>query len=85
MEDDGPGRDGAIPLSRLRSGARGILAFLKPAEPERLKELLALGFLPGEEIAVVRTFPSYVFEIGHAQYAIDREMAAEIWVRPAPD
>lgn len=73
--------NGALPLSRMGAGERGKVAFLRPTTPERLPELLALGFLPGEPIEVIRTFPSYVFRIGYSQYAVDREMASEIWVR----
>lgn len=77
-----PGEEaGALPLSRLGAGEKGKVAFLRPATPERLSELLALGFLPGEPIEVIRSFPSYVFRIGYSQFAVDREMAAEIWVR----
>jgi DtxR family Mn-dependent transcriptional regulator len=68
----------------MARGGRGTLAFLRPASPERLAELLALGFVPGEPIEILRTFPSHVFRIGNSQFAIDREMAAEIWVRPEP-
>ena len=81
MIADAAPHDGALPLSGIPSGKRGTVAYLRPAKPERLPELLALGFLPGETIEVIRTFPSYVFRIGHSQFAVDREMAAEIYVR----
>jgi len=73
-----------VPLSRVATGRKGTVAFLRPATPERMAELLALGFLPGESIEVIRTFPSFVFRIGHSQYAVDKEIASEIFLRLDP-
>ena len=47
---------------------------------------MALGVLPGVDIRLLRRFPSFVFQIGYAQFAVDRELAQKIrvrWERPA--
>jgi DtxR family Mn-dependent transcriptional regulator len=68
-------------LSELDPGAEGEIAYVLSEDPEKLKKLMAMGILPGMRVQLVRQFPSYVFDIGHTQYAVDREMADEIYVR----
>lgn len=69
------------PLADLRPGQEGKVAFLRPGDDSKLKKLLAMGVLPGAEIALIRAFPSYVFRVGYTQYAVDRDLAHEIMVR----
>jgi DtxR family Mn-dependent transcriptional regulator len=68
-------------LAELAPGAKGTIAYLHAADSERLKKLMAMGCLPGQEISLIRSFPSYVFQIGFSQFAVDRDIASEIFVR----
>jgi Fe2+ transport system protein FeoA len=44
-----------------------------------------MGVLPGVAITLLRRSPSFVFEAGYSQFAVDEEIAADIYVRLAHD
>ncbi len=69
------------PLSELRTGQQGRIAYLQMVDPHRLQKLMAMGVLPGVSLKVLRTTPTYVFEAGFSQFAVDEEIAADIFVR----
>lgn len=69
------------PLKDLDERDRGTIAYLATNDRERLHKLMAMGALPGLQIKMVQTFPSYVFQIGQSQFAVDKEMAEGIYVR----
>ncbi len=69
------------PLSNLRPGESGRVSYVQMGDSRRLQKLMAMGILPGKAIRLVQGFPSYVFQIGHSQFAVDREIAATIHVR----
>jgi DtxR family transcriptional regulator, Mn-dependent transcriptional regulator len=37
--------------------------------------------LPGNRILLMQTFPTYIFRVGFSEFAIDTQMAREIFVR----
>jgi len=39
-----------------------------------------MGILPGTHITVIQRFPSYVFQVGYSQFAVDRHLAEVIYV-----
>lgn len=69
------------PLSELEPGQRGHIAYLQMNNPRRLQKLMAMGVFPGVPITLLRRFPSIVFEAGYTQFAVDEEIAADIYVR----
>lgn len=69
-------------LAALQSGAVSEIIALRPRDESILHKLTALGLLPGVRVRVLRRFPTYLIEIGHAQIALDRELASAIIVRP---
>ena len=68
-------------LSELKKGVSGKIAYVLTKNSNKLQKLMALGVLPGKPIDVLRTFPSYVFQIRNTQIVIDKEMAKDIYVR----
>lgn len=46
-----------------------------------MQKLMAMGVLPGNRIVLIQTFPSYIFRVGFSEFAIDTNMAREIFVR----
>lgn len=68
-------------LADLREGQEGRIAYIQTQEARKLQKLLAMGVLPGMPISLVRRFPSYVFQVGHTQFAVDEEIANDIYVR----
>lgn len=69
-------------LSDLKKGETGVIAYIHTREKKGLQKLMALGALPGSNIKLIQRFPSYVFQIGHSQFAIDKQLAQKIFVRP---
>jgi len=69
------------PLSELQVGQRGHIAYLRVSDAQHAQKLMAMGVLPGVPIALLHRSPSLVFEAGYSQFAVDAEMAADIFVR----
>jgi DtxR family Mn-dependent transcriptional regulator len=69
------------PLKDLEVEDRGTIAYLATNDPGRLNRLMAMGALPGISVTMIQKFPSYVFQIGQSQFAVDKEMAGGIYVR----
>lgn len=69
------------PLSRLKPGQKGTIAYIRAQDDRRLKKLIATGTIPGSPIQLIQKSPSYVFQVGQTQFAVDEEMATEIYIR----
>jgi len=69
------------PLSSLSPGERGSIAYVLSQSSETLQKLMAMGVLPGMSIELIRRFPSYVFQVGNTQFAVDTSVADEVYVR----
>ncbi len=69
------------PLAKLYPGQKGRIAYVQTGEAKKLQKLMAMGVLPGKELQLIQGFPSYVFQVGHSQFAVDEEMARTIFVR----
>lgn len=71
------------PLHELKPGKQGHIAYIQMNKPRHLQKLMAMGMLPGVPITLLRRFPSFVFEAGYSQFAVDEDIAADIYVRLA--
>jgi DtxR family Mn-dependent transcriptional regulator len=69
------------PLHELQSKQKGHIAYIQMNNPRRLQKLMAMGVLPGVAITLLRRSPSFVFEAGYSQFAVDEEIAGDIYVR----
>jgi DtxR family Mn-dependent transcriptional regulator len=69
------------PLAELTPGQTGVIAYIHGTRREMVQRMLAMGAVPGTPISLLQRAPSYVFQIGEAQVAIDRETARDIYVR----
>lgn len=72
---------GVVPLTELKSGEEGEIAYLQTEDSKKMQKLMAMGVLPGNRIVLVQSFPSYIFRVGFSEFAIDTAMAREIFVR----
>jgi DtxR family Mn-dependent transcriptional regulator len=68
------------PLCDGRAGQAGVVAYLSTRDNREIQKLMAMGILPGTDIRLIRLFPSYIFEIGHSQFTVDRSLAEKIFV-----
>jgi DtxR family transcriptional regulator, Mn-dependent transcriptional regulator len=68
------------PLCDGRAGQEGVVAYLSTRDNREIQKLMAMGILPGSDIRLIRLFPSYIFQIGHGQFTVDRSLAEKIFV-----
>jgi DtxR family Mn-dependent transcriptional regulator len=71
-----------MPLSEMKKGQKGRIAYIQTNDREMLKRIMAMGALPGSAVKLLLHFPSPVFQVGESQFAIDKDMADRIrvWV-----
>ncbi|GFE59400.1 metal-dependent transcriptional regulator [Geobacter sp. AOG1] len=72
---------GVVPLTELKSGEEGEIAYILTEDSKKMQKLMAMGVLPGNRILLMQSFPSYIFRVGFSEFAIDTAMAREIFVR----
>ena len=72
---------GVVPLTELKSNEEGEIAYIQTEDNKKMQKLMAMGVLPGNRIRLQQSFPSYIFRVGFAEFAIDTNMAREIFVR----
>jgi len=70
-----------IPLSKLESHKKAKVSHIKTEDRAMLQRIIAIGALPGIEIVLIQRFPSFVFQIGKSQFAVDKELASCIYVQ----
>ena len=68
------------PLSALKQNQRGKVVYLHTLDDKKLQKMMVMGVLPGRQITLLHRFPSYVFQIGFTQVAVDSEIADSIYV-----
>jgi Fe2+ transport system protein FeoA len=69
-------------LTQVRAGqACSVSCLQNPGSPQACR-LAAMGVLPGVDLTVVQDGRACVFRIGHAEIAVDRDMARHIRVHP---
>ena len=74
-----------VALADMRAGESAVVAYLNSEDVADLRKLMAIGALPGTAVTLKQRFPSYLIELGNSQFAIDEEMARQIYVRRAGD
>lgn len=77
------GTTGVVPLTELKVGQEGEIAYLATEDPKKMQKLMSMGVLPGCSIRLSRTFPSFIFHVGNSEFAVDEQLAQEIFVRKA--
>jgi DtxR family Mn-dependent transcriptional regulator len=68
------------PLCDGKPGDQGAVAYLATRDNREVQKMMAMGILPGAKIELIQRFPSYVFQVGHSQFAVDRPLAEIIYV-----
>jgi DtxR family Mn-dependent transcriptional regulator len=68
-------------LSDLSNGESGTIAYLSAPHGADMQKFLSMGIHPGDGISLVRKTPTIVFRCGHSQFAVDRDLASQVYVR----
>jgi DtxR family Mn-dependent transcriptional regulator len=72
-----------VRLADLSPGREATVTFVASSSRRRMERLLSLGIAPGTKLRLVQRRPAHVIAVGETTLAIDREIASEIFVRPA--
>lgn len=72
---------GVVPLTEFKSGQEGEIAYIQTEDNKKMQKLMAMGVLPGNRIILTQAYPSYIFRVGYSEFAIDTNLAKEIFVR----
>ncbi len=75
------GEFGVVPLTELKAGQSGEIAYLALSDGQKMQKLMSMGVLPGNQLELIQRFPSYVFKVGNSQFAVDDTLAREIHIR----
>jgi ferrous iron transport protein A len=67
-------------LSQVKIGQVQTVAELRTQEIMVRRKLMAMGITPGSSLIVEQRFPSYIVKVGYTRAALDREIAASIFV-----
>ena len=68
------------PLSALRPGEEGTVAYVGSRYHSRLTRLAGLGLMPGQIVQVKQVRPSFVISYGEMELALEKDVADEIYV-----
>jgi len=77
------GAVGVVALTELKPGESGEIAYLAASDVRKMQKLMSMGVLPGNSLTLLRTFPSFIFKVGQSEFAVDQELACEIFIRKA--
>lgn len=69
-----------LPLSGVEVGRQGRVAYLRPHHHDRLHVLLSMGIAPGVRLRVHQRTPMLVIAVDAAEFAMDLDVAGDIWV-----
>jgi len=75
------GSVGVVPLTEVLPGEFAEIAYLATTDNKKMQKLMSMGVLPGNLISLERAFPTFVFRLGHSEFAVDAQLAREIFVR----
>ncbi len=69
-----------VQLEHMAPEQKGVVAYIKSKDGASLQKLTAMGILPGMPVVMIQRSPSFVFQLGRSQFAVDRELAHCIYV-----
>lgn len=75
------GEVGVVALTELKAGESGEIAYLAATDVSKMQKLMSMGVLPGNVLQLIRCYPTFIFKVGHSEFAVDSELAREIFVR----
>lgn len=73
-----------VPLPDVPAAGSGRVAHLRTRDHDRLHQLLAMGISPGVTLRVHQRTPVFVVQVDQSEFAMDRQVAEDIYVWLAP-
>jgi DtxR family Mn-dependent transcriptional regulator len=69
-----------VPLTEVGSGGAARVSHLRTRDHDRLHQLLSMGISPGTELRVHQRTPVFVVQVGESEFAMDHDVARDIFV-----
>jgi len=72
-----------VQLNHLPQGMPGKISHLKCDDPEKIRKLVSIGFVPGRNISLVNRTSNngpMIFHMGESNIALDQELASFVYV-----
>lgn len=69
-----------LPLTQLKEGESGKIAYINSPEVKNLYERLPIDISPGKEVTIIRTGTSPLFQIDESKIALNKKIAEKIMV-----
>lgn len=66
-------------LDALEVGDEVKISYIRTNDHAVIHKLVSFGISPGKKIKIRQKFPAYVIQIGHAQIALEQEIAGDIY------
>lgn len=70
-----------LPISELRPGQKGRVAYIRTDDGRRLEQLSSLGIVPDAVLRLVQKRLAAVIQVGETEVALDFGIARQIYVR----
>jgi len=74
----------SVPLTSLAEGEWGRVTCLDDPGSSAARKLAVLGILPGVDLVLQQRTPVFIFRLGHAEFALDADLARRIRLRREP-
>ena len=68
------------PLSEVRCSKPVRVAYIRTSNPDRMHQLLSLGFSPGTMLVVHQRTPVLVVQLDQSEFALDHKVAGDVYV-----
>lgn len=68
-------------LKDLEINKKAKISYLQTHDKDALQKIIAIGALPNTEVTLLQKFPSYILKMGKSQFAVDKELASQVYVR----
>jgi DtxR family Mn-dependent transcriptional regulator len=76
-------RSSGVQLNRMPPGMPGKISHLRCSDPEKIRKLISIGFVPGRSISLVNRTSNngpMIFHMGESNIALDQDLASLVFV-----
>ena len=74
-----------VTLDELANEEQAIITRIMSNDTATIQKLMVLGVIPGMPVTMLQRFPSFLFQVGHTQIAVDKHIARSVEVCRAVD
>lgn len=69
-----------VTLDELANEEQAVITRITSHDTATIQKLMVLGVIPGMPVTMLQRFPSFLFQVGHTQIAVDKHIARSVEV-----